>query len=178
MTPAATLADETGDYAYGALQPEKRQIRLVTLVAGTEAIIKAKLSTVSLDDEPRFETLSYVWGDKNITLPIAIERHPFQVTENLEAALHSLRHPDIDRVLWIDSLCVNQNDFNTEGENAKSNALLALVKTLKAANLIDGVGFQSHFIVGEVPTDLQANLQRFADVGVDVAITELDIRVR
>lgn len=70
-----------------------------------------------------------------------------------------------------------QNDFNTEGENAKSNALLSLVKTLKAQNLIDGVGFQSHFIVGEVPTDLQANLQRFADVGVDIAITELDVRV-
>lgn len=70
-----------------------------------------------------------------------------------------------------------QNDFNTEGENAKSNALLSLVKTLKAQNLIDGVGFQSHFIVGEVPTDLQANLQRFADAGVDIAITELDVRV-
>lgn len=70
-----------------------------------------------------------------------------------------------------------QNDFNTEGENAKSNALLSLVKTLKAQNLIDGVGFQSHFIVGEVPTDLQANLQRFANVGVDIAITELDVRV-
>ena len=52
------------------------------------------------------------------------------------------------------------------------------MQSLKAANLIDGVGFQSHFIVGEVPQDLQQNLQRFADVGVDVAITELDIRVR
>ena len=56
--------------------------------------------------------------------------------------------------------------------------MLALVQSLKAQNLIDGVGFQSHFIVGEVPTDLQANLQRFADAGVDVAITELDVRVR
>ena len=56
--------------------------------------------------------------------------------------------------------------------------MLALVQSLKAQNLIDGVGFQSHFIVSEVPTDLQANLQRFADEGVDVAITELDVRVR
>ena len=56
--------------------------------------------------------------------------------------------------------------------------MLALVQSLKAQNLIDGVGFQSHFIVGEVTTDLQANLQRFADAGVDVAITELDVRVR
>jgi endo-1,4-beta-xylanase len=51
-----------------------------------------------------------------------------------------------------------------------------LVKTLRKKKLIDGVGFQSHFVVGTVPTDLQANLQRFADLGLDVALTELDIR--
>ncbi len=55
--------------------------------------------------------------------------------------------------------------------------MLSLVQSLKALNLIDGVGFQSHFIVGEVPQDLQTNLQRFANAGVDVAITELDVRV-
>ena len=69
-----------------------------------------------------------------------------------------------------------QNDFNTEGINNKSNALLSLVQSLKSENLIDGVGFQSHFIIGELPPDLQANLQRFVDAGVEVAITELDIR--
>lgn len=31
--------------------------------------------------------------------------------------------------------------------------------------------------MGEVPPDLQANLQRFVDAGVEVAITELDVRV-
>lgn len=31
--------------------------------------------------------------------------------------------------------------------------------------------------MGEVPQDLQANLQRFVDAGVEVAITELDVRV-
>lgn len=30
--------------------------------------------------------------------------------------------------------------------------------------------------MGTVPTDLQANLQRFADLGLDVALTEIDIR--
>jgi endo-1,4-beta-xylanase len=38
------------------------------------------------------------------------------------------------------------------------------------------VGFQSHFnSASPVPGDYQANLQRFADLGVDVQITELDI---
>ena len=39
---------------------------------------------------------------------------------------------------------------------------------------IDCVGFQSH-LGTSIPGDYQANLQRFADLGVDVQITELDI---
>lgn len=70
------------------------------------------------------------------------------------------------------------NDYNIDGVNAKSTAMYNLVKSLKAAGVpIDGVGFQGHLIVGSVPSDIQANLQRFADLGVDVAITELDIRM-
>ncbi|EIN11129.1 hypothetical protein PUNSTDRAFT_119286 [Punctularia strigosozonata HHB-11173 SS5] len=69
------------------------------------------------------------------------------------------------------------NDFGTESINVKSDALLSVVQNLTKSGLIDGVGFQSHFILGEVPTDLQANLQRFANLGVQVAITELDVRI-
>jgi endo-1,4-beta-xylanase len=67
------------------------------------------------------------------------------------------------------------NDYNIEGVNAKSNAVYAMVKDFKARGVpIDCVGIQSH-LGGNVPGDYQANLQRFADLGVDVPITELDI---
>ncbi|KUN73136.1 endo-1,4-beta-xylanase [Streptomyces canus] len=70
------------------------------------------------------------------------------------------------------------NDYNVEGVNAKSTALYNLVKSLKEQGVpIDGVGLQAHLIVGQVPATLQQNIQRFADLGVDVAITELDIRM-
>ncbi|WP_406219129.1 endo-1,4-beta-xylanase [Streptomyces canus] len=70
------------------------------------------------------------------------------------------------------------NDYNVEGVNAKSTALYNLVKSLKERGVpIDGVGLQAHLIVGQVPSTLQQNIQRFADIGVDVAITELDIRM-
>jgi endo-1,4-beta-xylanase len=70
------------------------------------------------------------------------------------------------------------NDYNTDGINAKSNAILAMVQDFKSRGIpIDCVGFQSHLIVGQVPSDYQANLQRFANAGVDVQITELDIRM-
>lgn len=69
------------------------------------------------------------------------------------------------------------NDYNTDGVNAKSTAVYNLVKDFKARGVpIDCVGFQSHFnSASPVPADYQANLQRFADLGVDVQITELDI---
>ncbi|WP_240797977.1 endo-1,4-beta-xylanase [Streptomyces sp. F001] len=69
------------------------------------------------------------------------------------------------------------NDYNTDGVNAKSNAVYNMVRDFKARGVpIDCVGFQSHFNSAlSVPSDYQANLQRFADLGVDVQITELDI---
>ncbi|NUP62268.1 MAG: endo-1,4-beta-xylanase [Nonomuraea sp.] len=70
------------------------------------------------------------------------------------------------------------NDYNVEGVNAKSTALYNLVKDLKSRGVpIDGVGLQAHLILGQVPSSLQQNIQRFADLGVDVAITELDVRM-
>ncbi|MGX1130353.1 GH35 family endo-1,4-beta-xylanase [Streptomyces glaucescens] len=65
------------------------------------------------------------------------------------------------------------NDYNTDGINAKSNAVYNMVRDFKARGVpIDCVGFQSHFnSASPVPSDYQANLQRFADLGVDVQIT-------
>jgi endo-1,4-beta-xylanase len=50
-----------------------------------------------------------------------------------------------------------------------------MVADFKARGVpIDCVGFQSH-LTNSVASDYQANLQRFANLGVDVQITELDI---
>ncbi|MBW8819593.1 MAG: endo-1,4-beta-xylanase [Streptomyces sp.] len=70
------------------------------------------------------------------------------------------------------------NDYNVEGLGAKSDGMYNMAKTLLSQGVpLDGVGFESHFIVGQVPSSLQANMQRFADLGLDVAITELDDRM-
>src|ERR1044071_3210419 len=67
------------------------------------------------------------------------------------------------------------NDYNTDGVNAKSTGIFNMVQDFKSRGVpIDCVGFQSH-LTNSVPSDYQANLQRFANLGVDVQITELDI---
>jgi endo-1,4-beta-xylanase len=70
------------------------------------------------------------------------------------------------------------NDYNIDGIGAKSDAVYAMVRSFKQQGVpIDGVGLQAHLILGQVPATMQQNIQRFADLGVDVAITELDIRM-
>lgn len=70
------------------------------------------------------------------------------------------------------------NDYNVEGVNAKSDAMFNLVRQFQQQGVpIDGVGLQAHLILGQVPSTLQQNIARFAALGLDVAITELDVRV-
>ncbi|MEU7689073.1 endo-1,4-beta-xylanase [Microbispora hainanensis] len=69
------------------------------------------------------------------------------------------------------------NDYNLEFTGPKSNAVYDFVKTLKAQRVpIDGVGFQGHLDTQYGFPDLQNNLQRFADLGLKVAETEVDVR--
>jgi endo-1,4-beta-xylanase len=71
------------------------------------------------------------------------------------------------------------NDYNVESINKKSDALYALAQDLLARGVpLHGIGIQAHLgIQYAFPVSLTANLQRFADLGLDVAITEADVRV-
>jgi endo-1,4-beta-xylanase len=69
------------------------------------------------------------------------------------------------------------NDYNLEFTGPKSNAAYAFVQQLLAEGVpIDGVGFQGHLDTQYGFPDLQNNLQRFAGLGIQVAMTEVDIR--
>ncbi|TFK74187.1 endo-1,4-beta xylanase [Pluteus cervinus] len=70
------------------------------------------------------------------------------------------------------------NDYNIDGLGPKSTAVVNLVKSLKAAKApIHGIGLQAHMISGSIPTDIKQNIEQFTKLGVEVAITELDIRI-
>jgi endo-1,4-beta-xylanase len=71
------------------------------------------------------------------------------------------------------------NDYNLESIGPKSDAAYALVQDLRRQGVrIDGVGFQGHLgIQYPYPDTLGDNLKRFAALGVDVALTEVDVRM-
>ena len=70
------------------------------------------------------------------------------------------------------------NDYNVESINPKSDALYALAQDLLVHGVpLQGIGIQGHLsLQSPFPTTLEQNLQRFADLGLDVAITEADVR--
>ena len=71
------------------------------------------------------------------------------------------------------------NDYGLESPGEKTTAAYNLVKELQARHIqIDGVGLESHFEVGGTPNiSSQVEAKKgFLDLGIDVAITELDVR--
>ncbi|MEU3143956.1 endo-1,4-beta-xylanase [Streptomyces sp. NPDC006999] len=71
------------------------------------------------------------------------------------------------------------NDYNVENWTwAKTQAMYSMVRDFKQRGVpIDCVGFQSHFNSGSpYNSNFRTTLQNFAALGVDVAVTELDIQ--
>ncbi|GJJ05835.1 hypothetical protein Clacol_000022 [Clathrus columnatus] len=97
-----------------------------------------------------------------------------------DVKLWALRFESWEIILMLTYICSLRyiNDFGIEGPGTKATAMQNLVKSLKAQGVpIDGIGFESHFILNEIPEDIQQNIEAFVALGVEVAITELDIRM-
>ena len=74
------------------------------------------------------------------------------------------------------------NDYDAEMINKKSDAIYKMAKDFKKRGVpLDGVGFQTHISLKfDDPAKLASvakNLERFAKLGVELQITELDIRL-
>jgi endo-1,4-beta-xylanase len=71
------------------------------------------------------------------------------------------------------------NDFNAEVVNSKSNAVYAMVQDFRRRGVpIHGVGLQMHRTLNPLDgASLEANIRRLTDLGLEVHITEMDVRV-
>ena len=102
------------------------EIRLFNLQPGpAEAEICCDVVHVFLQDNPDYEALSYTWqldgpvdtaqndeqlctikvSSETLTTPLSCP-----VTQNLYNALQRLRHQSEPRALWVDAICINQED--------------------------------------------------------------------
>ena len=92
-------------------------------------------------------------------------------TAYIEQAFRWAREADPGALLFY-------NDYDVEGVNPKSDAVYAMVKDFRARGVpIDGVGLQAHIFdldARDLAT-VDENLARFAALGVQIHITEMDV---
>lgn len=117
------------------------EIRLLVLEPGSfDDPIYCQLEQVSLSVGHAYEGLSYVWGNAGDTSPIGLNGTPYHITKNLECALRYLRHRDFSRVLWVDAVCIDQE--NVREKTHQVNMMRSIYKEC----------IQCLVWLGEIPT--------------------------
>ncbi|KAK5136505.1 hypothetical protein LTR08_002849 [Meristemomyces frigidus] len=96
---------------------DKRHIRLCTVEDGNKYdTIKCTLTRATFDESLDYKCLSYVWGSTNDKQTIVLDGEEHAVTVNLHAVLRRLRDAGMRSPIWIDALCINQQDDSDKQE--------------------------------------------------------------
>lgn len=115
---------------------EGRQIRVLVVKPGPpEAKIEAKFEYVDLaeplETRHQFQALSYFWGDSLEKIPILIEADylvgtvsTVGISPTLDRAIRRLRNPDAPLPIWIDAVCIKQDDLQ---ERARQVAMMGYI---------------------------------------------------
>lgn len=107
---------------------EGTEIRLLRLHSffghGFAKILSGSLQTIRLQDDnifvsTQFEALSYFWGTETADRTLSLDNTPFSIKPNLETALLELSKGSVERLLWIDAVCINQADLNERNEQVR-----------------------------------------------------------
>jgi len=106
-------------FQYRPLPQGSKAIRVLEICPGRKKDeIKCSLQYCSFPpaDSAACEPLSYCWGDQRDKVPITVDGCAVEVTRNLHAALIRLRLENEKRRLWVDAVCINQNDDSEKSD--------------------------------------------------------------
>ena len=121
-------------YRYHPLDEARQQIRLMTLFPGSfddPIFLSIRKKLLTKTQIPDFEALSYAWGDVSDRQDIFVQkrtklaatgtypssrRTTLSITLNLSQALRYIRYKEQPRVLWIDAVCVDQQNLDERGK--------------------------------------------------------------
>ena len=99
---------------YGAYKPidfSKKVIRLIELSRSIEPdSLACKFLYKSLDDKPEYNALSYYWGAPSVLGAIRLDGEVVYIRQNLRRFLESLTARLSTTIIWLDALCINQED--------------------------------------------------------------------
>ncbi|KAI4286773.1 MAG: hypothetical protein L6R35_003974 [Caloplaca aegaea] len=107
-----TLHECSTDFEY-PVDPTKQiqGTKYLTLKAPTFHVV-----SIASGEPIWYTAISYVWGDPAFIMPITCNGRIFKTTQNLYTALRYLRRTDVTVNLWIDQICINQNDLDEKAQ--------------------------------------------------------------
>ncbi|KLO88643.1 uncharacterized protein LW93_4453 [Fusarium fujikuroi] len=112
-------------YLYSPLPEGSIRLLRITPHPDKNSPVQCELFNFVLSDSEStypYEALSYVWGSAEKPLSIVVNDLNFLVGTNLNAALVHLRHGSLERIIWIDAICINQEDTLEKGQQVQSMA--------------------------------------------------------
>jgi hypothetical protein len=123
------------------------------------------------NSQPKYEAISYAWADLTLTHEIQYEDFAMNnfgslmVTTNCHNALKNLRLLDRPRPLWLDAVCINQENIN------ERSAQIQMMRTIYS-----GAG-QVVVYLGESADDSDSVMQWLSnlDEPIDYPRTEINI---
>ncbi|KAG5768745.1 hypothetical protein H9Q72_003817 [Fusarium xylarioides] len=109
---ASGVAGGDSNSIYRGLELKDKQIRLLRLSLDENQPLKATLVRNDLQQAPVFWAISYVWGLPPTALGPFLDVNGVQVpiTDSLSSCLTCLRKQRADALIWVDAICINQND--------------------------------------------------------------------
>jgi hypothetical protein len=113
------IPDQQPTFRHGPLPSAARHIRLLILHAGSgDTPLSASLRLVewAASQRPNYEALSYMWGPAEPKATLSIEGQVFLLRPNIHAFLKRLRHSREARTLWLDAVCIDQNNLTERNE--------------------------------------------------------------
>ena len=106
-------------YVYRHLASDD-EIRILAVKKGAESEWRYNLQHTTLSKAPRFETVSYVWGnDVRENLLTLEDNTVLWINDNLKKALPYLSTKCETGYLWIDQLCIDQSSVNERNHQVK-----------------------------------------------------------
>jgi hypothetical protein len=106
---------EDSTYQYSVLSyPDSIRVFVLSATPDSASSIQGEILEQRLSDGMKqgYTALSYAWGEQHDTHEIRIGNRPLKIGSNLESALQDLRRRDRPIRLWVDAICINQDDVN------------------------------------------------------------------
>ena len=165
----ASLATSSQGLPYRPLDANRREIRLLILKKRSHSSmgrVEANLVYTSLACPIAYETVSYCWGDPSLRASILVNGRLVDVPASAETMLSTVSNDNKERTVWIDAVCINQNDKDERGHQV---SIMGSIYRQCTRNLIylgkdDGTVYQALCNITDIHRELQRDTHNFRDL--------------